>query len=147
MKTTLAVLLVMLPGAAAAQVNKCYDAAGKIVGYAAECPAGTRSEQTTIKNAPASAAPAGKSLSERDAEFRKRQMEKQEASTKAEQKTAETAQMKRACEDSRAYLKGLQERQRVTRTDPRTGERVFLADPDYPKEIAAAQRSISENCK
>jgi len=149
MRTPVAILLIMmLPGVAAAQVNKCLDASGKVVGYAAECPPGTRSEQTHIKSAPASgAAPAQKSLAERDADFRKRQMEKQEASAKADKKATDTAHLKRACEDSRAYLKALQERQRITRTDPRTGERSFLADADYPKEIAAAQQAVSNNCK
>jgi hypothetical protein len=149
MRTPVAILaIMMLPGVAAAQVNKCLDASGKVVGYAAECPPGTRSEQTHIKSAPASgSAPAQKSLSERDADFRKRQIEKQEASTKADKKAADTAQLKRACEDSRGYLKALQERQRISRVDPKTGERAFLTDADYPKEIAAAQQAVSNNCK
>ncbi|HYC46937.1 MAG TPA: DUF4124 domain-containing protein [Burkholderiales bacterium] len=144
-----AVLLLTMPGlAAGAQINKCMDASGKVVAYAAECPAGTRSEQTNIKNAPSAApAPAQKSLAERDAEFRKRQMEKQEAATKDEKKSAEQAQRKRACDSARAYLKSLQEKQRITRTDPKTGERVFLEDAEYPKEIARAQQAVSNNCK
>ena len=141
-------LMALLPAAAAAQVNKCLDASGKVVGYATECPPGTRSEATNIRSAPGSgAAPAQKSLAERDADFRKRQIEKQEASAKAEKKAAETAYAKRACDDSRAYLKALQERQRITRTDPKTGERSFLSEAEYAKEIAAAQRAISDNCK
>src|SRR5688572_8411019 len=128
MKTIFAMLLLtplvwLLPGAAAAQVNKCLDASGKVVAYGSECPAGTRSEQTNIKNAPTPAgAGSQKSVAERDADFRKRQMEKQEAATKADQKSAEAAQRKTACDSSRAYLKQLQERQRITRTDPKTGE-------------------------
>jgi hypothetical protein len=37
--------------------------------------------------------------------------------------------------------------QRVTRTDSKTGERTFLADADYPKEIESAERAVSANCK
>jgi hypothetical protein len=74
-------------------------------------------------------------------------MEKQEAAAKAEKKSADEAQRKRMCEDSRAYLKVLQERQRVTKTDPRTGERTYLNDADYPAEIARIERSVAANCK
>jgi hypothetical protein len=141
-------LLSISPGVASAQVNKCLDASGKVVAYGNQCPPGTRSEETNIKNAPAPAgAAAPKSTAERDADFRKRQMEKQEASAKASEKSAEAAQRKAACENSRAYLKQLQDRQRITRTDPKTGERTFLSDADYPKETASAQRAVSENCK
>ena len=146
MKLVAALLLAVLyPYAGAAQVNRCVDASGKVVGYASDCPAGTKAEQTNIKSVPGSGPE--KSLAERDADFRKRQMEKQEAAAKADKKTAEAADRKRACEDARAYLKTLQERQRVTRTDPKTGERVYLTDSDYPKEIARAERAASESCK
>jgi hypothetical protein len=116
------------------------------VGYASECPAGTKAEQTSIKNMPGSASPPQKSLAERDADFRKRQMEKQEAAAKAEKKTAEAVDQRRACEDARSYLKALQQRQPITRTDPKTGERVYFSDTDYPKEIARAERAVSQNC-
>jgi hypothetical protein len=143
-----AILLMIASGTAGAQINKCVDTSGKVVAYGAECPPGTRSEQTKIRNAPSSApASAQKSLAEREAEFRKRQMEKQEATAKAEKKSAEEGERKRACEGSRAYLKSLQEKQRITRTDPKTGERVFLEDAEYPREIARAQQSVSQNCK
>jgi hypothetical protein len=148
MKTMIAVLLMLAPGFAAAQINKCIDAAGKTVGYAAECPPGTRAEQTKIKSTPAPAGQADqKSLAERDADFRKRQAEKQEAAAKAEKKSAEADQRKRACEDSQAYLKSLQTRQRITKTDPKTGERTFLADSEYAGEIARTERNIAANCK
>jgi len=148
MKAMIAMVLVtLLPGVASAQVNKCLDASGKVVAYG-ECPAGTRSEPTNIRNAPA---PGGvgpqKSTAERDADFRKRQMEKQEATTKSDQKSAEAAQRKAACDTSRAYLKQLQERQRITKTDPKTGERSYMSDAEYPKEIATAERSVAQNCK
>ena len=149
MKASYAMLLIsLLPAVASAQVNKCLDASGKVVAYGSECPPGTRSEPTNIRNAPAPGGAASqKSTAERDADFRKRQMEKQEASAKANEKSAEAAQRKTACETSRAYLKQLQERQRITRTDPKTGERSFLSDAEYPKEIANAERSAAQNCK
>lgn len=147
MKTFAVVLLMMLPGIALAQVNKCLDASGKTVAYGAECPPGTRSEQTAIRNNPAASKPADKSIAEREADFRKRQVEKQESEAKSAKSTAESAQRKQACADSQAYLKSLQGGQRIRTTDPKTGERSYLADADYAKEIARSEKAIAANCK
>ena len=153
----IAVLLTLIVSSAgAAQINKCMDKSGKVVGYANECPAGTRSEAADIKAPPAPApavTPAGaappppKSLAERDADFRKRQIEKQETEAKADKKSAEAEQRKRACERSQGYLKALQTGERIASVDPKTGERKFLSESDYPKELAEAQRSVAANCK
>jgi hypothetical protein len=148
MKTIFAVLvLTLLPGLATAQINKCLDASGKAVAYATECPPGTRSEQTNIKNNPGQSAPAQKSLAEREADFKKRQIEKQEADAKAAKSGAEVAQRKQACADSQAYLKNLQEGQRIRTRDAKTGEQRYLADAEYAKEVAKTQETLSKNCK
>lgn len=152
MKKIAAFILVIASAGASAQINKCIDSSGKVVGYGTECPGGTHSEQSGIKSAPSTSssttAPAAtKSLAERDADFRKRQIEKQEAEAKAQKTSAQAAQQQRACQDAQTYLKSLQAGQRISRTDPKTGERTFLDDADYPKEIAGAQRSVSANCK
>ncbi|HEV7394570.1 MAG TPA: DUF4124 domain-containing protein [Burkholderiales bacterium] len=152
MKIVAVLFMMMVSAVASAQINKCIDKSGKVVGYGNECPDGMKSEQSGVKSTPpAASAPASatqpKSLAERDAEFRKRQIEKQEAAAKAEKKSAETEQRKRACDDSQAYLKTLQAGQRISRTDPKTGERSFLSDAEYPKEIANAERSVAGNCK
>jgi hypothetical protein len=148
-KQIIGVILVLLSGTAYGQLLKCVDRSGRIE-YANVCPPGARQEQTGIKNTPASSGSSStpqKSLAERDAEFRKRQTEQQEAQAKQDKKTAENQQMQRACEDSRSYLKSLQAGNRVARTDPKTGERVFLEDKDYAGEIANAQRTVDANCK
>jgi len=31
--------------------------------------------------------------------------------------------------------------------DPKTGERKFLSEAEYPKELAEAKRSVAANCK
>jgi hypothetical protein len=151
MKKIAAFIMVLASAGASAQINKCIDSSGKVVGYGTECPGGTHSEQSSIKSAPSTSsttAPAAtKSLAERDAEFRKRQIEKQEAEAKAQKTSAQAAQQQRACQDAQTYLKSLEAGQRITRTDPKTGERTFMDDADYPKEIASAQRSVSANCK
>ena len=147
MKTIAAIVMMLMSGVAAAQVNKCIDKSGKVVGYGSECPAGSRSEQMQIQKAPPSATPAQKSLSERDADFRKRQVEKQEAEQKSAKKSDEAARKRDACESAQSYLKTLQAGQRVTRTDPKTGERIFLADSEYASEMAKAKAHADANCK
>lgn len=150
MRATIGLITMLLLSATVhAQLLKCIGKDGRVE-YAGQCPPGTRAQDTGIKSTP-SAAPSGsaepqKSLAERDAEFRKRQMEKQEAEAKEAKKTAEDAQRKRACDDARAYLKSLEARNRVAKTDPKTGERIYLEEADYASEIAAAQRSIQANC-
>lgn len=160
MKTIAAMLMLMLCSVATAQINKCIDKSGKVVGYGSDCPAGTRAEQSGIKTTPAPAASTApgtstapgvasqqKSVAERDAEFRKRQMEKQESEAKNEKKSAEADQRRRACDDAQASLKSLEAGNRISRIDPKTGERSYLADADYPKEIENARRSVAANCK
>ena len=151
MKTIAALAMMAVSAGAAAQINKCLDSSGKVVGYANECPAGTRSEASGVKGtpppSPGASGAAPLSAAERDAEFRKRAIEKQEADSKAAKKSAAMEQNRRACEDSRAYLKGLQAGHRVTRTDPKTGERVYLSERDYSQEIARTQKNIDANCR
>ena len=169
MKTIAAVaVMMMVPSLGFAQINKCVDKSGKVVGYGNECPAGTRSEASGVKSSPAPApavtkdagkgdaargdAKAGagsqpKSLAERDADFRKRQTEKQEAEAKAQKTAAESEQKQRACTDAQSYLKSLQSGSRIVRSDPKTGERSYLADSDYPKEIARTQQQVQQACK
>jgi len=148
-KPMIGVVLALLSGGAYGQLYKCVDKAGKVE-YASVCPPGTKQEATGIRNAPSAspgvAAPP-KSFAERDAEFRKRQIEQQEALARQEKKSEEDAQRQRACDLARSYLKSLQSGARIARADPDTGERVFLEDKDYPKEIADAQRAVDANCK
>ena len=152
MKATIALIMLLLSAAAhAQQMLKCTGKDGKVE-YASQCPPGTKQEVTGIKSMPsptpsASSAAPQKSLAEQDAEFRKRVGEKQEAQAKEEKKTAQDAQRLRACQDAGAYLKNLQAGNRIVKTDPKTGERVFLESTEYATEIAAAQRSVDANCK
>lgn len=148
MKRTIGVILVLLSGTAYGQLYKCVDSSGKVE-YASVCPQGTRQENTGIRSAPGAATPAApqKSIAERDADFRKRQMEKQDSTAKQEKKSAEDEQRQRYCDSSRSYLASLKSGARISRTDPNTGERVFLEDKDYAREIADAQRAVDANCK
>jgi hypothetical protein len=146
-----AVLLLALAAVpqAHAQIKKCLDPSGKVVSYGNECPPGTRSADTGIRSTPAPvAAPSKeKSLAERDAEFRKRQIEQQEAQSKEAKLAADEEARRRSCDNARSYLKGLESGARLVRTDPNTGERVFLEDAERAREMAAAQKAVEANCK
>lgn len=145
-------VLLMAAGAAAAQVMECFDVKGTKT-IAQFCPPGTVRENKLMKGGagpgPASgstsAAPA-KSLAERDADFKKRALERQEAEKKEEKAQADAKESERNCLDARAQLRALQDGQRIARTDPKTGERTVLEDKDRPAEIAAAQKSVDSWC-
>jgi hypothetical protein len=141
-------LLALAPAGAQGQLLKCIAKDGRIE-YATQCPPGSKEVQTGIKNAPAppAAAPQQKSLAEREAEFKRRMIERDEVRQKEEKRAAEEEERRYACESARAYLKGLQEGQRIARVDPKTGERVFLEDAQYASEVAKAQRAVDAHCK
>ena len=154
MRYLIALIVMLAPLAAQAQLLKCVGKDGKVE-YASECPSGSKEQQTGIRNTkegPAGSAPAAKgagpkSTAEKEAEFKKRQVEKGEASAKQEKEAAEKAQKAQACTEARGYLAGLQSGARITRTNPTTGERTFLEDNERTQEVARAQQSVDANCK
>jgi hypothetical protein len=141
-----------MAGAACGQILECVDAKGNKE-YAQTCPPGTVKETRLMKggtgasspSAGASAPPA-KSLAERNAEFRKRNMERQEAEAKAEKARVESKDAERNCNDARAYLRALQEGQRISRFDPETGYRSYIPDEDRTAETAKAQKAVGSWC-
>ena len=147
-----AVALSLFAAGASAQIVECIDAKGAKT-LAQFCPPGTVKE---VKRAAAgagtgggatSAAPAGKSLAEQDAAFKKRRTEQQEAEAKGEKERAESKSSEKNCNDARAQLKQLQEGMRISKIDPNTGERSFLEDKDRPAEVANAQKAVDSWCK
>lgn len=148
MKTLLAILAVAaLPFAAQAQIMKCIGSGGRVE-FATTCPPGTKAESTGIRNAPgATAANPQKSLAERDADSRKRQMEQQDASKKADAKSQQDSDLQQNCKVAQDYLRSLESGNRIGKIDPKTGERVFLEDSERASEIARAQRGVDSSCK
>lgn len=138
----------LLPTLAQAQaILKCVGAGGRVE-FATSCPPGTKVQNTGITNAPA-AAPASpsKSLADRDAEFRKRQLEQLEAAKKTDEKTRDATDRSQNCESAQGHLRSLQSGMRIAKTDPKTGERIFLEDAERSAEIERAQRAVETNCK
>ena len=139
---------------ASAQIMECIDAKGAKT-LAQFCPPGTVKENklsnggTSAGGSATSATPraSGKSLSEQDAAFKKRALERQEAEAKSEKERADAKTMERNCDDARAQLKQLQDGRRLAKVDPNTGERSFLEDKDRPGEIVTAQKAVDGWCK
>lgn len=149
MKNLLVLLaFALLPSLAQAQILKCVGAGGRVE-FASSCPPGTKAETTGIRNSPAAAPSASpqKSLAERDADFRKRQVEQQESAKKADEKNRDSADSSANCENARSYLSSLEGGMRVRRTDPKTGEFVYLQDSDRSAELERAKRAVESNCK
>jgi hypothetical protein len=148
-----AVAAMLLAHGAGAQIVECIDAKGAKT-LAQFCPPGTVKENRLSKggaggltSSGAKAEVTGKSLSEQDAAFKKRTLERQEADAKSEKEAANAKAAEKNCIDARAQLKQLQEGMRISRLDPNTGERTFLEDKDRPGEIASAQKSVDGWCK
>ena len=150
MRLLMGLAMAVAAGAAAGQVMECVDAQGRKE-YAQVCPPGTVKENRLMKSSPAAkpaAAPApAKSLAEREAGFRKRAMEREEAEAKAEREKADAKISERNCLDARAQFKALQDGQRLVRTDPNTGERRYLTDAERPAEVAVARQAVESWCK
>ncbi len=156
--------LALAVSAAQAQIMKCVAKDGKIE-YATSCPSGTQQQSTGVTNkpvaTPAAAKPdsqpgtkgaskdkgAPKSLADRDAEFRKRQSDQNTAEVNATQTATDNADRQRACHSAQANLMALKNRQRMTRTDPKTGERSVYEEADYQRELPLTERLVAENCK
>jgi len=144
--------LLLAAGAAAGQVMECVDAKGNKT-IAQFCPPGTVKENKLMKGgagpgpaAATGAAAPSKSIAEQDAEYKKRILDRQEAEKKADKEKSDSAEKERGCLDARAQLRALQDGQRISRTDPKTGERIVLEDKDRPNEMANAQKSVDQWC-
>jgi hypothetical protein len=150
-KTIFALLMLALSAGAQGQLLKCVSKGGKVE-YAQACPEGTTEQKTGIRSAPAggspgaSSAPAPKTYAERDADFKKRMIEQQEAQQKDAAKAAEAKAKREDCENARSYLQTIESGLRLQRTDPKTGERVYLEDSERASEAARARTRISQAC-
>lgn len=145
------VSLLMAAAPASADIVKWVDAEGK-VHYSDSPPTKAKSQKTlNIKNtapssAPTSAAEGGKTLVEKDLEFRKRAVEKEESAAKQAKAEAEEKRRKQNCAQARNQLQALKDGQRSSRYDEK-GERVFLEDGARPAAIQEAQRTADSWCK
>ena len=159
-------LLAMIGGAwlasapSGAQTYKWTDTNGK-VHYSDQPPPANAKEQVMVKprkpSAPTTStspstnekgekAAKPKTYVEREAEFRKRQVETAEREAADKKKIAEAAEKKQNCEQARAQLKSLQAGGRITRTNAQ-GEREYLSDAQVAQESERGKKAVESWCK
>jgi hypothetical protein len=97
---------------------------------------------STDKSQPASGP---KTLAEREMEFRKRQQERAESEKKAQEDQQKAAAKAAECERARGSLKGLEDGQRVVRTDA-SGNREFLDDTQREAEVERTRKMVQSLC-
>jgi hypothetical protein len=78
-------------------------------------------------------------------EFRKRQQERADSERKAQEEQQKSAAKAAECERARGYLRGLEEGQRVVRTDA-SGNREYLDDAQREAEIGRTRRMMQSLC-
>ena len=135
--------------AAMGQILECVDArGGKTI--AQFCPPGTVRETQLNKGGTGTpdpgAATDAKSFAERDAEFRKRKLERQDAAAKSEKEATDREEAERNCNNALSAVRQLQDGLRIVKIDPDTGERSFLEDADRAVEIENAQKAADGWC-
>ena len=164
MKKLLLLAVAMLFSAAAFAQYKWVDKDGK-VRYGDTPPAGVKATPMSAPAAGASPAPPpaanksgakdGKSSktgakgpltpAEKEADFRKRQIEAEKGREK-DQKTAHEAQAKKQnCTAAQEQLRLYESGQRVTRTNP-SGERYYLDEGQIAQEAAKSRQSVQQWC-
>ena len=83
---------------------------------------------------------------EKEMEFRKRRLEREEADKKYELDRALAEAKKTNCENARNRYNGLQGGGRVVRFDA-NGQRFFLSDEEVEAEIAQARKQVDQYCR
>lgn len=110
-------------------------------------PSGKVRQQRKIETeTPAANAPTGKTMADREMEFRKRQKDSREAAEKAEKEQRMDVQRKEDCEASRRALQVLESGERLALRDSK-GERYFIDDAQRAQEIAKVREAVQVHCK
>jgi hypothetical protein len=145
----LALAVVSFSAAALAQQFKWVDEKGRTQ-YGDVPPPGAKA--TRLRPPPpgsAPAAPAAKgpmTAAEKEADFRKRQLEAEKEREKQDLAARDAAQNRETCERAREYVRVIESGQRITRTDAK-GERYFLDDAQRADELAKARSVVSQACR
>ena len=92
------------------------------------------------------ATPKEKSWTDRDLEFRQRQMERAEKEEKAKKEAAEAASKKENCDKARRRLQTFESGQRVAMLNDK-GERYFVEDEQRAQDIKKTRSFIDTECK
>jgi len=141
---TAALLAVATPPGDAA-LYKWVDANGRTV-YSDQVPPGVKAEPVGGA-APAANPDAVKELASKDAEFRKRQLDRAEDGKKAEKARADAQKLATGCAQARAQIVNLRTGDFAMYKLNEKGERVFLDEAGRRAEIGRLEQSMRErNC-
>jgi hypothetical protein len=132
------------------------DESGRVVYSDRPPPASVKSDQIvrqpgravneTGADARADTKAAPRTWADREAEYKKRQVERAESDKKGAEEQAQLAQRRADCERARSYAATLESGVRVARTDAK-GERSFLDDDQRAAELARARDLVSKTCQ
>jgi len=143
----IALIALLLPFAAAAQVYTWKDANGKIH-YSDQPPPdqGTRSRVVNVDKADTADVPAAqKAAADKRLDANKQAKDQKEAADKAAKEKADEAQRQQDCERARVSLQGLESGQIRYRMGA-DGEREALDDSAREAELANARRVMEATC-
>ena len=141
----LAAVILSTAIAAHGQIYQWQDERNKTV-ISDRPPTGQVRQQRTLEAAPPASSEAGKTLADRDMEFRTRQKEARAAAEKGDADRRASAQRQEGCEAARSALQTLESGDRVAMHDSK-GERYYLDDTQRQEEIAKARQAVQANCR
>jgi len=145
-RLALAVLALSLSAAAFGQAYKWRDADGR-VRYGDVPPPGVNA--TALRPPPPGAAPSATkgpaTAAEKEAEFRKRQLEAQKEREKQELAAKDSADARENCARAQENVRMIESGQRISRTDAK-GERYYIDDEQRAQELANARRAAESWC-
>ncbi len=142
-----ACLCAALPWMASAAMYKWVDEKG-VTHYSESAPPGAKATRIELPSTPAPAAPKDsvESWKERDIEFRKRRLEKEQADDAAAASAKRDAAVHKAqCLEARRRVDILQPGHPVYRVNER-GERVYMEDQERAAEIDKWSKWADTNC-
>jgi hypothetical protein len=130
---------------ALAAMYKWTDANGRVV-YSDQPPPGNVKAEIITGASPPANPNAVKDFAAKEAEVKKRQLERTEAAEKAAQASAETDRRQAECAQARGRLRALNESQANLYKLNEKGERVYLDDAMRRSEIAEQERLLRQYC-
>ncbi|MDE2117052.1 MAG: DUF4124 domain-containing protein [Betaproteobacteria bacterium] len=146
MKRYLSACLFLLSFSAYGALTKWVDADGKVHYSDEPPPDNIKTKTLSIPHDSLSGVPAAKTFVEREAEWKKAQKAKEEASQKATQQQEEAIAKRKACAGAKANLRAL-ENSPVISTYNDKGEIVPMGDSTRQQNIEDARKQISIYCE
>ncbi|WP_291995479.1 DUF4124 domain-containing protein [Candidatus Accumulibacter sp. ACC003] len=131
--------------AAPAQIYQWLDENNKTV-ISDRPPVGKVRHARIIEADEPAAGEAGKTLADREIDFRKRQKESREGADKAEKDAHVAALRRENCDAARRALQTLESGERLAMRDSK-GERYYLDDAQREQEIAKARQAAQASCQ